>query len=115
MNGGAAKVGAVVLFDGRGQLGEVHLPIDPDLQVIGVNEVPQAGAGELEEGGVPAAPVQRFKHPDSYRMTACTHIAAQGWQRPSVELTFSTSRGVGSSLVSPGVLERLPGVFRAVK
>ena len=49
MHGGPAAVGAVSVFQVREQLGEIQLLVNLDQQVIEVNEVPPAFAGELEE------------------------------------------------------------------
>ena len=62
MDGGAAEVGAIPLLRGRDKLGEVQLLVNLNQQTVWVDEVPQAFAGEPEEGAVPAAAVQRFEH-----------------------------------------------------
>ena len=44
-----AEVNAVTVFQKRYQLGKVHLLINAYQQVIGVDEIPQPLAGELEQ------------------------------------------------------------------
>ena len=44
----SAEVGAVALFQGRHQLGEVQSLVDPDQPVAGIDEIPQLPGGELE-------------------------------------------------------------------
>ena len=88
MEGVSAGAGAVPPFQRGDQLGEIQLLVDLDQQMVGVNEVPQAVAGQLEKGGVPAAAAQRpsgsaaqrLKHPHSSQMIECTPTVAQGWQ-----------------------------------
>ena len=104
MNGGTAKVRTVPLFQRRDQLGEIQLIVNPDQQVIGVNEVPQAFAGELEEGGVPTAAVQRLEHRYSSQMMDCSPILTQEPHGPTLMPTFSTSPYLRRlHLVSPGI------------
>ena len=50
----------VILLQGRYQLGKVQLLFNLDQQVVGIDEIPQLFAGELEQDGVLAGPVQRF-------------------------------------------------------
>ena len=57
-----ARVVSVNLFQGRGQLGEVQVFVNLDEEMIGVDKVPQLSGGELEQGGLPAATVQRLEH-----------------------------------------------------
>ena len=56
------EVRTVAVFQGRHQLGKVQSLIDPEQQVIGIDEIPQLLGGELEQSGVPTGPVQRFDH-----------------------------------------------------
>ena len=62
MDGQLLEVWSVAVLQGLHQLGEVQLLVDPDQQVVRVNEIPQLPGGELEPGGVPAGPVERFDH-----------------------------------------------------
>ena len=91
MKGVPAKVGAVLPFQGSHQLGKVQLLIDLHQKMVGINEVPLAFAGELEEGGVPAAAVQRLEHPHSSQMMDCSPISAQELCELAIMLAFSTS------------------------
>ena len=50
---GLPKSGAVAVFQGRNQLGEVQPLVGPDQQVVGINEIPQLFGHELEQRGVP--------------------------------------------------------------
>ena len=52
----------VAVFQGGHQLGKVQSLIDPDQQVIGIDEIPQLPGGDLEPGGIPAGPIQRCDH-----------------------------------------------------
>ena len=45
-----------------------ELLVDVNQKMVGADEIPQAFAGELEEGGVPAAKIQRLQHRNSSPM-----------------------------------------------
>ena len=69
-----AKVGAVSLFQRCGQMGEVQVLVNLDQEMVGVDKVPQLLGGELEQGGVPAATVQRLKHGRPRQLQAMTGL-----------------------------------------
>ena len=58
----SSEVGAVPLFQGCDQLGEIQLLVKLNQQVIGIDEVPQLLGCELKQGGVSSAAVQRLQH-----------------------------------------------------
>ena len=76
------------VFQGRHKLGEIQLLIDLDQKMVGIKEVPQLSTGELEEGGVPSAPVPRLEHPHSSQLMDCSPILAQDHPGPGLLPTF---------------------------
>ena len=57
VDGGATVVGAVAVLQGSYKPGEIALLINPDQQMGGIDKIPQAAGGELEQGGVSPVPV----------------------------------------------------------
>ena len=73
------------------KLGEVQLLGDLNQQMVGVYEVPQAFAGELEGGGVPAAVVQRLENRHSSAMTDSSPTLTHEPREPALMLSPSTA------------------------
>ena len=65
VDGGSAVVEAVAVLQGSYKPGEIELLINPDQQMVGIDKIPQAAGGELEQGGVSPVPVQGLQHPSA--------------------------------------------------
>ena len=64
MNSRPTIVAAVVVFERFYELLELELLVNLNKQMLGIDEVSETLVGELEQGGVPAVPVEGIKHPD---------------------------------------------------
>ena len=60
MDGGSPVVGAIAFLQRSYQLGEIKLLVNANQQMVGVDEVPQVPAGELEQSGISPVAIQWF-------------------------------------------------------
>lgn len=63
MDGGPPVAGAITILQRSCRLGEIKLLINADQQMVRVDEVPHAPAGELEQSRISSVAVQWLQHP----------------------------------------------------
>ena len=77
---------------GFNQLGEVQLFVELGQRVVGIDDISQLPGGELEQGGVPAGPIQRLPRLQRIVPAVQPNIV----QLPASTPTFSTNLTLGN-------------------
>ena len=85
------EVRTVAVCQGRHQLGKGQSLIDPDQQVIGIDEIPQLLGGELEQSGVP------YGTGPEVRSSAASAITPTVSTSPTIERTCELTIGIDYS------------------